>query len=116
LKRRNICAVIDRWGPLGGGNATSDAQLEKDSARVINGAEQNRGAADQPHESERSARRHDREASLHERLAAETSGCLYFAFLHAAEAHRAAARQERGASTSVVQHDLILRNDRREQT
>jgi hypothetical protein len=44
-----------------------------------------------------SAHRHDREAVLHDRLAAETCGCLYFGFLHAAEVHRAAARQDRAS-------------------
>jgi hypothetical protein len=34
---------------------------------------------------------HDREAQRYEKLAADTRGCLYMGFLHAAEAHRAAA-------------------------
>ena len=38
---------------------------------------------------------HDREALLHDELAAATNGWLHIGFLHAAEAHRAAARQER---------------------
>lgn len=49
---------------------------------------------------ERSAHRHDHEAILHDRLAAETYGCLYFGFLHAAEAHRAAARQDRASAAA----------------
>jgi hypothetical protein len=48
-----------------------------------------------------SADRHDREARFHDRLAAEASGHLYFAFLHAAEAHRAAAREARAAAAAT---------------
>ena len=44
---------------------------------------------------ERSAQRHDREAELFDRLAADAFGYLYLGFLHAAEVHRAAARQDR---------------------
>ena len=49
---------------------------------------------------ERSAHNHDCEAILHDRLASETCGCLYFGFLHAAEAHRAAARQDRESAAA----------------
>jgi hypothetical protein len=52
-------------------------------------------------EFERSARVHDREASLHDRLAAETGSYLYLAFLHAAEVHRAAARRYRALAAGV---------------
>jgi hypothetical protein len=52
-------------------------------------------------EFERSAREHDRQASFHDRLAAETGGYLYFAFLHAAEVHRAAARRDRALAAGV---------------
>lgn len=46
-------------------------------------------------EFERSAHRHDQEARLYDQLAAETCGPLHLGFLHAAEAHRVAARQDR---------------------
>jgi len=36
-------------------------------------------------------------------LAAETSGHLYFGFLHAAEAHRAAARRDRALAATELQ-------------
>ena len=114
--------MIDRWGPLDDGHATSDAQLDDNSARTRQGSEQVRVVSDdlparaEAHEPERSARRHDHEACLHDRLAAETQGWLYFAFLHAAEAHRAAARRERGALASVAQRDPIPRRDFPEQT
>ena len=49
---------------------------------------------------ERSAHRHDHEASLYDRLAAGASGWLYFGFLHAAEAHRAAARRDRASAAA----------------
>jgi hypothetical protein len=49
---------------------------------------------------ERSAHKHDCEAILHDQLASETCGCLYFGFLHAAEAHRAAARQDRASAAA----------------
>jgi hypothetical protein len=52
-------------------------------------------------EFQRSARRHDCEASLLDRFAAETGGCLHFAFLHAAEAYRAAAQQDRALAAGV---------------
>jgi hypothetical protein len=52
---------------------------------------------------ERSAHRHDHEASLHDRLAATASGWLYFGFLHAAEAHRAAARRDRALAAAGKQ-------------
>jgi hypothetical protein len=42
---------------------------------------------------------HDREAQRYEKLAADTCGWLYMGFLHAAEAHRAAARRIRASST-----------------
>ena len=51
-------------------------------------------------EIERSADAHEHEARLHDRLAAQTPGCLYFAFLHAAEAHRIAARRARSLAAS----------------
>jgi hypothetical protein len=51
-------------------------------------------------EIEQSAHAHEHEALLHDRLAAQTPGCLYFAFLHAAEAHRVAARRARSSAAS----------------
>jgi hypothetical protein len=52
-------------------------------------------------ELERCADGHDREARLHDRWAAEASGYLYVAFLHAAETHRAVAREARVAAAAT---------------
>ncbi|MDZ4270177.1 MAG: hypothetical protein U1D00_31620 [Mycobacterium sp.] len=52
---------------------------------------------------QRSAQQHDHEAGLNYGLAAETSGHLHFGFLHAAEAHRAAARRDRALAATELQ-------------
>jgi hypothetical protein len=49
----------------------------------------------------RSAHNHDQQAQLHDQWAAETSDFLRFGFLHAAEAHRAAARKDREMGADV---------------
>jgi hypothetical protein len=118
-KPRNLGAVIDQQGlPADDASAASDAQQgdglglalrELKPVRVVSAADEPVGGhrtdytgpaniTPAPAEAEalgRSADRHDREARFHDRLAAEASGHLYFAFLHAAEAHRAAAQQAR---------------------
>jgi hypothetical protein len=97
-------------------SATSDAQPRDDLGRALRGLTPLRGASvdDEPvgaradacrdtvatapeagEELKRSADRHEREARLHDRLAAEASGYLRLGFLHAAEAHRAAAWRAR---------------------
>ena len=51
----------------------------------------------------RAADEHDRVAQRYEKLAADTRGWLYMGFLHAAEAHRAAARQIRTSASTEFQ-------------
>lgn len=51
----------------------------------------------------------DLEARSHDTLAAETSGCLHFGFLHAAEVHRAASRLERELALSHRELDSTVK-------
>jgi hypothetical protein len=91
--------VIDRQGrPADHASAPSDA-LTGDELTTGDAPSENLAPA-QADRFERSAHSHDHEASLHDRLAAAASGWLYFGFLHAAEAHRTAARRDRALAAA----------------
>src|SRR4029077_14928445 len=81
-QRRSIRTVIDRHGP-----PADDAGAPSDALpgnRVTTGETPSESPASARAEAdlfERSAHRHDHEASLHDRLAAGASGWLYFGFL-----------------------------------
>jgi len=99
-------------GGLGPPRRESAQDSAEPSAPAAAGADQNRDGDLDPGlpadtlELERSARRHDQEARVYDQWAAETRGPLHLGFLHAAEAHRAAARQDRAMGAAQMQCSL----------